>query len=247
MFDHTNAQISEPTVLAPGASPDFYTIAIDGVPTTIHRRVRPAPKAEATAPPLPPVESAVAKADGKPLAVLPEVASSKNTPLHSQPESYPVSVEEDADDYEVGFGNPPKDSQFKKGQSGNPSGRPKGSKNASTIATEQLNKKLRVKVDGKSKNISALEIALQQQMKRAAEKSDLKSLGYLLQLAGQGPSAGSGAKGFIDKGLTVEAADPADMAILAFDTRGHILAAGLSQDAADSLLIAIGLKTATEK
>lgn len=30
--------------------------------------------------------------------------------------------------YEVGYGKPPKPTQFKKGQSGNPRGRPKGSK-----------------------------------------------------------------------------------------------------------------------
>ena len=29
------------------------------------------------------------------------------------------------DDYEVGYGRPPKKTQFKKGQSGNPKGRPK--------------------------------------------------------------------------------------------------------------------------
>lgn len=32
-------------------------------------------------------------------------------------------------DYEVGFGKPPQASRFKPGQSGNPKGRPKGSKN----------------------------------------------------------------------------------------------------------------------
>ena len=32
----------------------------------------------------------------------------------------------DGADYEVGYGKPPKHTRFKKGQSGNPKGRPKG-------------------------------------------------------------------------------------------------------------------------
>jgi Family of unknown function (DUF5681) len=41
-------------------------------------------------------------------------------------------------DYVVGKGKPPQSTQFKKGQSGNPEGRPKGTKNLSTVIRETL-------------------------------------------------------------------------------------------------------------
>ena len=44
-----------------------------------------------------------------------------------------------SDEDNIGFGNPPKKSQFKKGQSGNPSGRPKGTRNFGTHLDEVLN------------------------------------------------------------------------------------------------------------
>ena len=41
--------------------------------------------------------------------------------------------------YEVGYGKPPKQHRFKKGQSGNPSGRPKGTKSSKpTLPEERL-------------------------------------------------------------------------------------------------------------
>jgi len=44
------------------------------------------------------------------------------------------------DDYEVGYGKPPKHGQFKPGQSGNPKGRPKGRKNFPVLLEMCLNK-----------------------------------------------------------------------------------------------------------
>lgn len=43
-----------------------------------------------------------------------------------------------ADDYEVGYRKPPMHSQFTKGQSGNPKGRAKGTKNLKTDLMEEL-------------------------------------------------------------------------------------------------------------
>ena len=42
-------------------------------------------------------------------------------------------------DYEVVYGKPPRHTRFKKGQSGNPRGRPSGSKNLTTLLGEVLN------------------------------------------------------------------------------------------------------------
>lgn len=56
-----------------------------------------------------------------------------------------------------GYKKPPRDKQFKKGQSGNPKGRPKGSKNLSIILAKELNTKIPVTENGKQKQITKQE------------------------------------------------------------------------------------------
>lgn len=87
--------------------------------------------------------------------------------------------------YEVGYGKPPKATRFRKGQSGNPAGRKKGSKNVSTqVATlieSALAEKVVVNINGKRRTVSKLEAACIQQANRAAG-GDAKSMKLLLDL-----------------------------------------------------------------
>tara|TARA_B100000965_G_C19489162_1_gene712196 strand:+ start:117 stop:602 length:486 start_codon:yes stop_codon:yes gene_type:complete len=72
-------------------------------------------------------------------------------------------------DYEVGYGKPPKHTQFRKGKSGNPRGRPKGSKNTATIMTELLARKVPVKQNGEIRNLSLREALLTKLAAKAME------------------------------------------------------------------------------
>jgi Family of unknown function (DUF5681) len=57
----------------------------------------------------------------------------------------------------VGRGNPPKHTRFRKGLSGNPKGRPKGSKNLGTILMEAARDQIFATVDGKRRKITKLQ------------------------------------------------------------------------------------------
>jgi hypothetical protein len=71
-------------------------------------------------------------------------------------------------DYEVGFGRPPLGHQFTKGVSGNPAGRPKGSKNISAIITAILAQRVTVTSNGKRRSMSKLEAGLTQAANKSA-------------------------------------------------------------------------------
>ena len=56
-------------------------------------------------------------------------------------------------DYEVGYGKPPKHTRFKKNQSGNSRGRPKGARGLKAELEAELNEYVSVTINGKSKRV----------------------------------------------------------------------------------------------
>ena len=72
-----------------------------------------------------------------------------------------------SDDYEVGYGQPPKHAQFKKGQTGNPKGRPKGTKNLKTDLQEELEEKIVITEGGAGKKISKQRALIKSMMAKA--------------------------------------------------------------------------------
>ena len=82
----------------------------------------------------------------------------------------------------VGYGAPPEATRFKKGVSGNPKGRPKGSLNVATAFTKTLRERVVINEHGQRKTVTKLEAALKQLVNKAAS-GDLRALAQLVVLA----------------------------------------------------------------
>ena len=83
--------------------------------------------------------------------------------------------------YNVGYKRPPQETRFKKGQSGNPKGRPKGSINFLTLLNKVVNTPITLTdQNGRQIKITKKEAALLQAINKAA-KGDLTALKLLLQ------------------------------------------------------------------
>jgi len=82
----------------------------------------------------------------------------------------------------VGYRLPPEETRFKKGVSGNPGGRPKGSLNVATVLTRTLREKVTINENGRRKTVTKLEAALKQLVDKAAA-GDLRALRQLTALA----------------------------------------------------------------
>jgi hypothetical protein len=75
----------------------------------------------------------------------------------------------------VGYAKPPKHTRFTKGRSGNPKGRPTGSKNLATMMIEELTQPVAIVENGKRTKIPKIRAAVRQALNRAMV-GDFKAL-----------------------------------------------------------------------
>ena len=85
------------------------------------------------------------------------------------------------DDEEVGYGKPPKHSQFKPGQSGNPKGRPRGARGLRTELRSELGELMTITENGKSRRVSKRRVVIKSLLAKAL-KGDVRAAEKVMQL-----------------------------------------------------------------
>jgi hypothetical protein len=94
----------------------------------------------------------------------------------------PETVSTTASNYNVGYGKPPKATQWQKGQSGNPKGKKKGMKSLKQYFLDAAKKKITVKDAKGLKEVSQLDALIAFTFTHAI-KGDYKSTAHLMALA----------------------------------------------------------------
>lgn len=84
-------------------------------------------------------------------------------------------------DYEVGYCCPPKQTQFKKGQSGNPKGRKKGLRGLKTALRAELNERIAITENGKTVKLTKQQLMVKQ-LAAMAIKGDVRAISKLADL-----------------------------------------------------------------
>lgn len=99
----------------------------------------------------------------------------------------PKKKDTDSDSpYEVGYGKPPRRTQFKPGQSGNPRGRPRGQQNLSTMLKEALNEKVTLREGDRKRKVPKALAILLRILNSALQGEPKATAAYLQFVRGEG-------------------------------------------------------------
>jgi hypothetical protein len=117
------------------------------------------------------------------------------------------SKKNDVSGSETGYGHPPVNTRFKKGQSGNPKGRPKGSRSLATILNRALRERVIINEGGRRKTVTKLEAAVKQVTNKAASGDPVagRQLFTLIQIIEQQPQ---------ETGTTINRLDETDQRVV---------------------------------
>ncbi len=96
------------------------------------------------------------------------------------------------EDYEVGYGKPPQHTRFQPGRSGNPRGRPRGTKNLKTDLIEELGEKILVREGDQSRRVSKQRAVVKAVVARTL-KGDARAASLLLSMMMRLLDTGEGA------------------------------------------------------
>jgi len=84
--------------------------------------------------------------------------------------------------YEVGKGQPPLETRWRPGQSGNPKGRRKGRKNLATVFREEMSQKVPIIENGQHRTITKAEATIKQLI-NSATKGNSKAIQAIISIS----------------------------------------------------------------
>jgi hypothetical protein len=113
---------------------------------------------------------------------------------------------DDAEDYAVGYGRPPRGSRFQPGRSGNPKGRPRGDQAFKTLLQRELEERVPVKEQGRRRKLSKRSVIV----KRLVSEAMAGNPKHLAMVLAQDPIAAE----VLDE-VTAALARPADALVKA--------------------------------
>ena len=96
--------------------------------------------------------------------------------------------------YAVGYKRPPEHTRFKKGRSGNPSGRPKDTPNVATALKRALEERVVVTEQGQRRSLSKMEVMVKQLVNKAAG-GDLRAFAQVQALIERDQMGGLASEG----------------------------------------------------